>query len=231
MMLLTLNGLSLHHPKMLLFCMILPFIMAYAEASECRKHPQQYVCDADFVIKGKILSRTSAQDWLNPKICVARYNVNITAIFKGIQFVATENQYIHGIRESCNEKGGLDIGDKYIITGYQSDNKLKSGDCQWIVKWSSLTKLQQQALIHDAYTDNCDYCQISRFAFRAFNSLQRPEAVGDTCSYDFSSENGQKQRQKMSCLRRGTSQNCSWMRNDLYEKFRNLHALPEILIN
>ncbi|XP_038060798.1 uncharacterized protein LOC119731665 [Patiria miniata] len=229
------------HLKILVLC-ILPMATVYGDSYDCQihqdpcgcqDHPQEIVCEAQFVIKGKIVSKhfTQERDPLFGRIHTAHYEVNITTVFKGIGIVTSDNLIIQRRMEKC-DRTGLDVGDNYIITGHTDfiTGELRSHGCQWNAKWTKLTSFQQQGLINGAYLENCNSCEISTDLLRMASHGRKVSAAGKTCTFNYRSCEGQAHYKKRSCVRCGNQQDCSWVRNDRYENCYNTNTLPEILI-
>ncbi|XP_022296385.2 metalloproteinase inhibitor 3-like [Crassostrea virginica] len=145
---------------------VLASVYTYTEACTCLpQHPQQQFCNADFVIKAKILKRkqTNADIFSN-----VIYTVKILQDYKnhkGQYKQRTQNIYTASNSAACGSF--FEIGKEYIITGSIRDGRWSTNLCRWNPQVSLLSSYQKDALRFGFYKKNCK-CEIK-------------ECFGNTC--------------------------------------------------
>lgn len=170
-----------------------------AEACSCSaKHPQQAFCNADVVLRAKVVGRqeiVTGNDVYGNPIKRIQYDIKQLKAFKGpdrdIDSIFTgPSSAVCGVN--------LDINDKkeYLITGkLESDGTVHVTLCDFIQPWESLTIAQRKG-IDSRYEMGCECriihcasvpCSISDPAeclwtdWLVENSVQGPQARHYTC--------------------------------------------------
>lgn len=135
-----------------------------ADACSCSPvHPQQAFCNADVVIRAKVVSEKevgSGDDVYGNPIKRIQYEIKQIKMFKGpdrdIEFIYTApSSAICGV--------SLDVGGKkeYLIAGKADGNgKMHITLCDFIVPWDTLSPTQKKSLNH-RYQMGCE-CKITR---------------------------------------------------------------------
>ncbi|XP_038060714.1 metalloproteinase inhibitor 3-like [Patiria miniata] len=145
--------------------------MNLGEACVCMPmHPQQHYCRADFVIKGKILvddlkvlsdndtKMKADNDTSTPNMRM--YKVRIEKIFKGQELMGPKKHaeiMVSRLGETCGMP--LQENEVYVLTGRQMKNMYTVNMCDWVRKYSHLSRKQRQGIRH-LYKQYCDSCQI-----------------------------------------------------------------------
>ncbi|XP_078257473.1 metalloproteinase inhibitor 2a [Rhinoraja longicauda] len=137
-----------------------------AEACSCAPiHPQQAVCNANVVIKAKVVAQkevNTGDDTYGNPIQKIQYEIKQIKMFKGPE---DNIEYIYTAPSSAICGAVLDTSGKkeYLITGkLDEDGKMFVTLCDFISQWDQLTIMQKKSLIHK-YQTECD-CKIIRCA-------------------------------------------------------------------
>ncbi|XP_022098795.1 metalloproteinase inhibitor 3-like [Acanthaster planci] len=162
-------------PKLALNCLLLTLLILILEMNVGRAcvcmpmHPQQHFCRSDFVIKGKILPDLKVfpdnntkmkpdNDTSNPN--VRMYTVRVEKVFKGQELMGPKKHaeiLVSRRGETCGMP--LQENEVYILTGQQVKNMFTINMCDWVPKYSQLTRKQRQGIRH-LYKQYCDSCEI-----------------------------------------------------------------------
>ncbi|KAK2833413.1 hypothetical protein Q5P01_017302 [Channa striata] len=134
-----------------------------AEACSCSPvHPQQAFCNADVVIRAKVVGKQEVEVGNNIygyPITQIKYDIKQLKMFKGptqdIDAIYTaSSSTVCGVTLDSN-------GKEYLITGkLNSDGKMHVTLCQFIKPWEELTETQKKSLTQ-RYEMGCD-CKITR---------------------------------------------------------------------
>ncbi|XP_029015692.1 metalloproteinase inhibitor 2b [Betta splendens] len=134
-----------------------------AEACSCvPAHPQQAFCNADVVIRAKVVGKEDIKvdnNIYGSLVTHFKYNVKQIKMFKG------PSQNIDAIyTPSLSSVCGVTLktnGQEYLITGrLNDDGKMHISLCNFIEHWEALTATQQKNLVQ-RYETGCD-CKINR---------------------------------------------------------------------
>lgn len=139
----------------LLVCVLLS-VSVISEACKCLvRHPQTNFCQADYVIKAKVLSEENVDS------LEKRYKVKVLENYKSgyTSPVKYSQVWVYTTTSSASCGVQLDNGKTYIITGPKRGNKLTANTCSWNVEVSALTSFQRNALRNGYYKNNCE-CKI-----------------------------------------------------------------------
>ncbi|XP_029105962.1 metalloproteinase inhibitor 2a [Scleropages formosus] len=135
-----------------------------AEACSCSPvHPQQAYCNADVVIRAKVISRkevNAGNDIYGNPIKRIQYDIKQIKMFKGpdqdIETIFTApSSAVCGVTLDPSGKR------EYLIAGKaEGSNKMHVTLCDFIESWDSLTQMQKKSL-SQRYEMGCD-CKITR---------------------------------------------------------------------
>ncbi|XP_056117924.1 metalloproteinase inhibitor 2b [Rhinichthys klamathensis goyatoka] len=134
----------------------------FAEACSCSpEHPQQAYCNADVVIRAKVVGRkevVTGNDAYGYPIKMIRYDVKQMKMYKGpegeVETVLTgPSSALCGVTLESNGKK------EYLITGkLDSNDTLRVNLCDYIESWESLSLTQKKSL-GERYQMGCD-CKV-----------------------------------------------------------------------
>nr|XP_022296966.1 metalloproteinase inhibitor 3-like [Crassostrea virginica] len=143
----------------LILLVVLASVYTYTEACSClRQHPQTKFCDADIVIKAKILRRNSTGPTQFDDVM---YTVQVLYDYKNqrnYQY-SHEIQHIYTPSNSATCGSYLEIGGEYIIFVYISQGKWGTSLCNGNALTSSLNSQQRDAYELGYYKTGCS-CEI-----------------------------------------------------------------------
>ncbi|KAK6478241.1 metalloproteinase inhibitor 2-like [Huso huso] len=182
-----------------------------AEACSCSPiHPQQAFCNADVVIRAKVVGGKevdSGNDIYGNPIKRIQYEIKQLKMFKGpdklIMAVFTApSSAVCGVTLETNGKK------EYLISGKaEGDEKMHVTLCDFIIPWDSLSATQKKSL-NQRYEMGCE-CKISRCP-----SIPCMITAPDECLWtDWVTEksiNG-RQAKHYSCIKRNDG-SCAWYR-------------------
>ncbi|KAM7450583.1 metalloendopeptidase inhibitor [Porites harrisoni] len=161
------------------------FTTGFCRTCSCLpRHPQNDYCNSAFVIRAKVLSKSTEEPLLTESTETAVlekipvefiqeqvYTLRILKIYKGAMDVKeTNGAQVYGSRRrtwlaklyttpnasSCNVP--LRNNTVYLLTGQILNKKLRTGSCNWRTEWSEITR-KQRAGIRRFYGENC-MCQV-----------------------------------------------------------------------
>lgn len=134
----------------------------FAEACSCSpEHPQQAYCNADVVIRAKVVGRkevVTGKDAYGYPIKMIRYDIKQMKMFKGpereIETIFTgPSSSLCGVSLESNDKK------EYLITGkMDSNDTMRVNLCDYIESWESLSLTQKKSL-GQRYQMGCD-CKV-----------------------------------------------------------------------
>ncbi|XP_061701095.1 metalloproteinase inhibitor 2-like [Syngnathoides biaculeatus] len=124
-------------------------------ANACRcapSHPQQVFCQADVVIKAKVVGVTTSG-----RFEPVKYNINVTKLFKGpkMNFDAI---YTAPSSAACGIT--LAKGLYLLMAHLGSDGSLHISSCDFFKRWADLSLFQKEGVLR-RYQKGCD-CKIAR---------------------------------------------------------------------
>ncbi|XP_054616105.1 metalloproteinase inhibitor 2-like [Dunckerocampus dactyliophorus] len=169
-----------------------------AQACTCGPaHPQTAFCQADVVIKAKVLARNDVVGLDEPIM----YDLKQTKMFKGPDWE------VDAIYTTAFCGVTLTKGVQYLITGRLApDGSLHAIVCDFIVPWDSLTASQKVNLV-ERYEKGCD-CQITLCHAAPCKSSSPAECLWT----DFlASWGSREQARHFACVRRSDG-SCAWIR-------------------
>ncbi|XP_019930139.2 metalloproteinase inhibitor 3-like [Crassostrea angulata] len=184
---------------LILFCVVLTFVSDYAEACTCaRTHPQVQFCNANYVVKAKILQRKETGGSIFENVV---YTVKVTTVYKGSRYFKGRRVQIFTASGGAACGSFFKIGSEYVITGTIRDSKWRTSSCSWNTEVSSLPPYQRDALKSEVYRKNC-FCDVNI-------------CFGDKCSAPTQNACFIKQDDDISCLFRENSckrgnYGCAW---------------------
>ncbi|XP_033106529.1 metalloproteinase inhibitor 2-like [Anneissia japonica] len=150
-------------------------------------HPQQQFCDADFVIRGRIVGKKDSFSPLNNQLDSGDnyidYNVTVERIFKGHRYMKIQtNIDITAAKEerSC-AVNDLNVRDTYLFAG-KGKKVFQIKSCDWVVRYKKLSRKQRQGVRH-MYKQYCNSCNISP----CYDQTSCNQADSNTCMWDLSS--------------------------------------------
>ncbi|XP_034316987.1 metalloproteinase inhibitor 3-like [Magallana gigas] len=144
--------------KTLVIICLMVSVFTFSEACSCiGGHPQRQFCDADFVIRARILGRTLTG---GPTLQGVYYTVMIRQYYKREPRTGRRIQRIYTALHGTSCGVSFRIGREYIIAGFIQNNRRWSAQlCSWNVETTSLTPFQRKALRNGFYRNNC-FCEI-----------------------------------------------------------------------
>ncbi|XP_077415340.1 metalloproteinase inhibitor 2-like [Vanacampus margaritifer] len=195
---------------------VLPLVLLYlwrlqegTQACSCgTTHPQQAFCQADVVIKAKVVGKKVDDDFFKP----IKYDIKQTKMFKG------PNKNFDAIYTApTSSLCGVTLakGVEYLITGRLKSNSssLHVNLCNFHEPWEKLSATQKKSLVQ-RYEMGCD-CKIT-------HCTSVPCAISSPaeCLWtDYLTEkitNG-KQAQHFACIKRNDG-SCAWYRGAISPK-------------
>ncbi|XP_060700844.1 metalloproteinase inhibitor 2a [Hemiscyllium ocellatum] len=194
-----------------LFLLLVLRVEQIAEACSCApNHPQQAFCNADVVIRAKVVASKaviSGNDIYGNPIQKLQYEVKQIKMFKGpehnIEYIFTAtSSAVCGVTLETNGKK------EYLITGkLGEDGKMLITLCDFIKQWDMLTPTQKKSL-NQRYQMGCD-CKITRCPSIPCYITSRSECLW-TDWVTGKSING-RQSKHYSCVKRSDN-SCAWYR-------------------
>ncbi|XP_038839905.1 metalloproteinase inhibitor 2-like [Salvelinus namaycush] len=182
-----------------LFVLFLWRVEDIADACRCSPpHPQQAFCDADIVIRAKVVGKKALSNEI-------KYDVQQIKMFKG------PDRVIHAVFTSSSSAScgvTLETNKEYLFTGRMStDGSMHLVMCDFIQYWEDLNGTQKKSLTQ-RYQSGCD-CTIIRCS-----SLPCPVSAPDECLWtDLLLADGQSGPQaKYSACLKGRDGSCAWYR-------------------
>uniref|UniRef100_A0A8K9VCY6 Metalloproteinase inhibitor 2 n=1 Tax=Oncorhynchus mykiss TaxID=8022 RepID=A0A8K9VCY6_ONCMY len=159
-----------------------------ADACSCLpQHPQQAFCNAEIVIRAKVVGKKAVSNAI-------KYDIEQIKMFKGC------DQVIHAIftyTTSCSVT--LEINKEYLFTGKLKTGRMSITLCGYNPPWEDLSAAQKNSLTH-RYQSGCD-CKIIHCT-----SLPCPISTSDTCLWTYlGTDNGQN----LACIKRQDG-SCAW---------------------
>ncbi|XP_067123442.1 tissue inhibitor of metalloproteinase-like isoform X1 [Centruroides vittatus] len=182
-------------------------LMTYAVAESClcmNFHPQEHYCSADFVAAVRVRRmRKSDAD-------VHVYQIRTKKIFKANG--KAEEALSHGLLWSNSKEAmcGLRLRpDRYLVTGRITGEKPWVSGCNFVQKWSTLTKKQRKGF-RRLYRQGC-HCKVRPL----FGS--RRATKGRYCSWETVWTDSDCQGKHSLCVPTpGDGDRCSWVNNSAY---------------
>nr|XP_034316993.1 metalloproteinase inhibitor 3-like [Crassostrea gigas] len=161
--------------------------LAFSSTLACRclqQHPQKQFCESDFVIKGRILSRTeSGHSQLENVI----YTVQIIQNYKREHYGSARRVQIFTASQSSLCGAFFQIGREYIITGSIQNNRWSTSSCSWNTESPSLTPYQRNALKFGYYRNSCacqvEICFPGQCAPPSRNKCVLDQSADNSCFY------------------------------------------------
>lgn len=185
-----------------------------AEACSCAPiHPQQAVCNANVVIRAKVVAHTEvstgADTYGNP-IQKIQYEIKQIKMFKGPD-TTIENIFTAPSSAIC----GVTLEKKeYLITGkLDEEGKMLVTLCDFISPWDQLTPMQKKSL-NQRYQTECD-CKIVRCASAPCYINSRSECLWT--DWITEKEIHGTQAKNYACIKR-TNNSCAWYSGALQPK-------------
>ncbi|XP_077414190.1 metalloproteinase inhibitor 2-like [Vanacampus margaritifer] len=171
-----------------------------AQACRCApRHPQQVFCQADVVIKAKVVSMTSAPGEVGLK--PIKYVIKQTKMFKGPKknFDAI---YTASSSAACGVT--LTTGIKYLfMAGLNSDGSLHITSCDFLKPWDDFSASQKKLL--KCYEMGCN-CKITRCPSSTCAMSSPTECFWTNILME-------KLYQHYACFKKGNG-SCSWYKKD-----------------
>lgn len=137
-------------------------------------HPQQYFCNADYVIRVRPLSVVEPNSQVDPRI----YTVKVLDTFKGECYKGKIIKLYTGANSAlCGAYLDVEQKPSYLISGNIVDGKRRFISCGWVEQWDTMDDCKKQRLsgkyfgiLHyllnkdfqmtsDLYKDNCG-CEV-----------------------------------------------------------------------
>ncbi|XP_041719698.1 metalloproteinase inhibitor 2 isoform X2 [Coregonus clupeaformis] len=167
-----------------------------SEACTCMTvlHPQQGFCNADVVIRAKVVGLNVGSN--------TKYDIKQIKMFKG------PDRVIHAVFTASSPAAcgvTLQINKEYLFTGKLVTGRMYVSQCGYNMPWEDLSATQKKSLTH-RYQSGCD-CKIIRCT-----SLPCPISAPDECLWtDWLSNYGQSgpQAQNLACIKRRDG-SCAW---------------------
>ncbi|XP_067914447.1 metalloproteinase inhibitor 2a [Heterodontus francisci] len=194
-----------------LFLLLALRVEQIAEACSCAPiHPQQAFCNADVVIRAKVVASkevNSGNDIYGNPIQKIQYEIKQIKMFKGPEhnieyiFTATSSAVCGVMLETSGKK-------EYLITGkLGKDRKMLITLCDFIVQWDMLTPTQKKSL-NQRYQMGCD-CKIVRCPSIPCYITSRSECLWT----DWVTEKSiyGRQAKHYACVKR-SDDSCAWYR-------------------
>ncbi|XP_061702905.1 metalloproteinase inhibitor 2-like [Syngnathoides biaculeatus] len=186
--------------------LVLPLVLlcSWKEAQGCScaaTHPQQAFCQADVVIKAKVVGGKADGDFIKP----IKYDIKQTKMFKGPD---KDFDAIYTAPTSSLCGVTLAKGIEYLIAGrLESDGSLHVTLCNFLEPWDVLSATQKKSLVQ-RYQMGCD-CKITRCTSVPCGISSPAECLWT----DYLTEkmtNG-KQARHFACIMRSDG-SCAWYR-------------------
>ncbi|CAM4421478.1 hypothetical protein PO909_002329 [Leuciscus waleckii] len=181
------------------------------EACSCSpEHPQQAYCNADVVIRAKVVGRkevVTGNDAYGYPIKMIRYDVKQIKMFKGpegeIETVFTgPSSALCGVSLESNGK------QEYLITGkMDSNDTLRVNLCDYIESWESLS-LTQKKCLGERYQMGCD-CKVVQCSSIPCSISEPTECLWTDWIVEGTVQG--TQAQLYTCVKRNDS-SCAWYR-------------------
>ncbi|KAM8931163.1 metalloproteinase inhibitor 4 [Pelodytes ibericus] len=200
------------HPLLSLALFVLTLhIKELTEACSCMPtHPQQQICDAEIVIRAKVINEKMVL--LADEYKEIQYEIKLIKMFKGFEKLK-DIHYVYTPSDSAACGIKLDASNKkqYLLTGYISNDKVYIVLCNFIEPWDDLSFSQKKALNQRSQM-GCD-CKITT-CYQEPCSIREPNECIWT---DWLTERqlyGQ-QAKNYACIKRSDG-SCSWYRGGPY---------------
>ncbi|XP_051889121.1 metalloproteinase inhibitor 2a [Pristis pectinata] len=194
-----------------------------AEACSCAPiHPQQAFCNADVVIRAKVVANkevSSGNDIYGNPIQKIQYEIKQIKMFKGPEH---NIEYIYTAPSSAVCGVMLDTSGKkeYLITGkLDKDGKMSITLCDFISQWENLSVTQKKGL-NQRYQTECD-CKIVRCPSAPCYITSRSECLWTDWVTDKSIHG--RQAKHYACIKR-SDDSCAWYRGVTQPKKEFLDA-------
>lgn len=166
------------------------------------RHPQQHVCEADFVVMARVRRVTETLDGLTA------YKVRIKRLLKASEKVQLilQKGLIYTIPGTCESE--LESRTSYVITGNVEASKPWTNICHFVKPWKSLSPKMKKGF-RLLYQSGCD-CPIMSCHF-----WQSCPKASFFCAWETSTEMDDCQGRHAVCLR-GPDGTCGWLGGRLY---------------
>lgn len=167
-------------------------------------HPQQHVCDADYVVFARVRRFTTTVDGQQA------YKVRVKRIVKGSEKVELMLQkgLLYALPGTC--EAGLLPRTSYVISGYVAGSKPWVSLCNFASPVRNLTPKMKKGF-RLLYQSGCD-CQI--LSCHHYKSCPRASYF---CSWSTSRHHQDCQGRQSVCLR-GPEGRCEWLQGRLYRR-------------
>ncbi|XP_064841807.1 metalloproteinase inhibitor 2-like [Oncorhynchus masou masou] len=172
-----------------LFVLFLWLVEDIADACKCSPpHPQKAFCDAEIVIRAKVVGKETVSDAI-------KYDIQQIKMFK------CPDRVIHAVFTAPSPAAcgvTLDLNKEYLFTGKLETGRMYVTLCGYNLPWEDLSAAQKNSLTH-RYQRGCD-CKIIHCT-----SLPCPISTTDACLWmDWGTNNGQN----LACIKINGS--CAW---------------------
>ncbi|XP_071961287.1 metalloproteinase inhibitor 2-like [Antedon mediterranea] len=150
-------------------------------------HPQQQFCDADFVIRGRVVAKKDSFLPLNNQLdsgdSYIDYNVTVERIFKGHQNIKIQTNIAITTAKEDGRCGvnDLNVRDTYLFAG-KGKRMFEIKNCDWVIGYKKLSRKQRQGVRH-MYKQYCNSCKISP----CYDEESCNQDDSNTCMWDLSS--------------------------------------------
>ncbi|XP_072277096.1 metalloproteinase inhibitor 4 [Pyxicephalus adspersus] len=106
-------------------------------------HPQQHFCNADVVLRGKVVSIDFVN--ANNDYRQVRYGIKVIKIFKG-KIKHIDSVYTSAESSLCGIQLDVDNKMEYLLTGFLMDNKVTISLCGLSIPWNYVSEFQKKSL-------------------------------------------------------------------------------------
>ncbi|XP_033106593.1 metalloproteinase inhibitor 2-like [Anneissia japonica] len=208
------------------------------------KHPQRSFCESDYVIKVKVIEKTTFKDpdyveptdalypsfdnfWGGmemdqyiPEAHKIKYSVYVEKVYKGEQYASRKTKIELETSASSGICGitYLKEGERYLIGGVLDDDtkEFTIALCDtWIEKFEDVTKTQRQG-IKRFYKKYCNQCAIE--AGDIFFPPEVPAKMRRICGYSpFNTAENDCEKNFSACVRLPDG-SCGWMNSKSYKQ-------------
>ncbi|XP_031561667.1 tissue inhibitor of metalloproteinase-like [Actinia tenebrosa] len=214
---------------------VLLCVITMTSACSCMPaHPQEHFCQAQFVIRGKVISGPVqvlpdnyfvSSNVLGRFLAERVYTFRITKTYKGAAAIKkTDSLKVYGSRgrsvitkiytpsklNSC--RVDLDVGKVYVIAGYIGRKKLSISGCSLRMEWEKITKKQRSGFARK-YGRSCE-C-VHQKCYKDCGKESQEMA----CNFEISRNPANECRDRYGyCQLSSDGRSCSWTTNALYRK-------------
>ncbi|XP_071816053.1 metalloproteinase inhibitor 3-like [Apostichopus japonicus] len=135
------------------------------------QHPQTDFCDSEFVLRGKILTRTPVYGGFNPDMPMKIvYNVQVNTVYRtlGSNIDIKEDDEVNittpGYESMCGVTN-MTVDERYLITAKEIGGKLITNLCKWNALFTQVTSSQKKMLRND-FKQECSLtppCEVRKY--------------------------------------------------------------------